>query len=365
MDQAFGQFFWRPTTHLAERKMTAVNMDFIMTMVHGLKTTLSNINLPYTHITLPYTHIAALALPYTKHVAAFTLTATTFRHFYIDYQSFMALGPGGTPKNILGYCKIKALGIFALRNPYQPPSSKESKQGLLTHLPGRKGARPSVAGIAPHRQSNQKSSQEMHAKLTKAIHSMATSNPHLFEGTSCFEKHGTGLFTKNSKRKTCGGEICHAHASDGSLHLTLHPADIKSMLEGGWGERHPLARGGWFERFVPEGFVMIYAPRNDDELAVVLKIIHAATWFVEGGGMVKASDDRSSITDTSKAPVFGVRITKLTKQERNEQSKVDVAMEDSRTPEPQKVRRGDFRRRLATALKRGGGTPSKASRESR
>lgn len=49
-----------------------------------------------------------------------------------------------------------------------------------------------------------------------------------------------------------------AHSeTDGSLHLTLHPKDVKLVLERGWGQRHPLARGGFFERFVPVGFVMV------------------------------------------------------------------------------------------------------------
>lgn len=60
------------------------------------------------------------------------------------------------------------------------------------------------------------------------------------------------------------------------MHALLAPADSKVVLEAGWGERHPLSRGGWFERFVPADFVMIYAPQDHDELAVILEIIKAA-----------------------------------------------------------------------------------------
>jgi hypothetical protein len=91
----------------------------------------------------------------------------------------------------------------------------------------------------------------------------------------------------NPAKRTCSGEICHAHPSDGSMHLTLHPADAKIVLETGWGERHPIARGGFFERFVPSNFLMIYAPKSDDELDAVLTIIKAATWFVSGGDGLK------------------------------------------------------------------------------
>ena len=104
----------------------------------------------------------------------------------------------------------------------------------------------------------------------------------LIERTSCFEKNSSGLFASVPITRTCGGEICHAHPSDGSLHLTLHPADANVMLENGWGERHPLAKGGWFRRFVPREFVLIYAPRTEKELDVVMQIVAASVWWVSG-----------------------------------------------------------------------------------
>jgi hypothetical protein len=121
----------------------------------------------------------------------------------------------------------------------------------------------------------------------------------LIERTSCFEKNSSGLFASVPITRTCGGEICHAHPSDGSLHLTLHPADANVMLENGWGERHPLAKGGWFRRFVPREFVLIYAPRTEKELDVVMQIVAASVWWVsgvnvnadaEGGGRRRSAD---------------------------------------------------------------------------
>lgn len=251
-------------------------MDTLKIFNHSPKTALSSMTFSYTHL------------------AAITILLPTLRHLYLDYQSFIALGPGGTPKTILGYCKVKALAMFALRDPYAPPKipwSMTKREGCLPQLPQRSGPRPSTLGIAPHRQTNQKPSQEVYEKLADALHAIANDNLHLLEGTSCFEKHGTGIFTDSPLRRTCGGEICHAHPSDGSLHLTLHPADAKIMLEAGWGERHPLARGGWMERFVPGEFAMIYAPRDDDELKVVLEIVRAAAWYV-GGEEIKSESDK-------------------------------------------------------------------------
>ena len=47
-------------------------------------------------------------------------------------------------------------------------------------------------------------------------------------------------------------------------------------------ERHPLARGGWCRRFVPVGFVMIYAPRTEEEVGLVLEIVKAGIGWVSG-----------------------------------------------------------------------------------
>lgn len=219
----------------------------------------------------------------------------------------MALGPGGTPKTVLGYCKVKALSMFALRDAYQPPKipgSMEHEKTWLSTLPQRKGPRPSTLGIAPHRQIDQIPAFDMYEQLSRALRSIVDDNVHILEGTSCFEKHVMALFSDFPQRRTCKGEICHAHPSDGSMHLTLHPADVKIMLEAGWGERHPLARGGWLENFVPGGFVMVYAPRNDRELEVVLEIVCASACFV-GGKEVKCewSKRRDSGQSESATPV--------------------------------------------------------------
>lgn len=129
-------------------------------------------------------------------------------------------------------------------------------------------------------------------KLAAAIEQMAHDNPRdLAIGTSCFEKHGTGLFSKSPVTKTCKGEIVHLHGSDGSMHLTLHPDDAKVVLDAGWGERHPLAgvfKKRWFLPQLPSGFVLLYAPLDDGEIESVLRIISAAAIFV-GGRDIEAS----------------------------------------------------------------------------
>jgi len=208
-----------------------------------------------------------------------------------DYLAFLSLGPGGTPSTFPGFLRIKLLGYFALHNPYEPAPSPRRLAGVAGHLhaplPKRLSPRPCTRGIAPHRQITQKATRADFARLSAGLEALAAGSGSAWEvGTSCFEKHGMGLFSKSPAplRRRCGREICHAHPSDGSMHMTLHPADVRAVLEAGWGERHPIARGGWFERFVPGGFVMVYAPRDQEEVETVLEIVRAAAWFVGGGG---------------------------------------------------------------------------------
>ncbi|KAH7414460.1 hypothetical protein DE146DRAFT_601067 [Phaeosphaeria sp. MPI-PUGE-AT-0046c] len=221
---------------------------------------------------------------------ALTLLLPLLLAFYIhhDYKAFLSLGPGGTPSTPLGYLKIKLLSLICLRDPLRPmaiPPHFRPQKGYFTNttLPRRSGPRPLVQGIAPQRQQTQKSSAAVYSTLVAHLAAL-TSDPRnrLSERTSCFEKHSSGLFTSIPITRTCGGEICHAHPSDGSMHLTLHPADAQLLIENGWGERHPLARGGWCRRFVPKEFVLVYAPRSEHEVETVMGVVAASIWWVSG-----------------------------------------------------------------------------------
>ena len=121
-----------------------------------------------------------------------------YRFVLKDYRAFLALGPGGTPSTFLGYLRVTYLRLFTLRDPFQPPSLAYPTQpqwGYLRNLPHRSGPRPVTAGIAPHRQLNQKCGPPLHHALRLALHRLATAFPSLiWVGNSCFEKHGLALF---------------------------------------------------------------------------------------------------------------------------------------------------------------------------
>ncbi|KAF2263985.1 hypothetical protein CC78DRAFT_418107, partial [Lojkania enalia] len=217
-----------------------------------------------------------------------TLPLLLALYLHADYCAFLSLGPGGTPSTPLGYLKIKLLSIVSLRDPLRPlplPPHFRPQKGYLStkRLAVREGKRPVVQGIAPQRQRTERSSADVYRMLVSALRDLARDEENgLLERTSCFEKHSAGLFAANPITGTCGGEVCHAHPSDGSLHLTLHPADVRTVIEKGWGERHPLAKGGWFRRFVPREFVLVYAPRGEREVGVVMGIVAASVWWVSG-----------------------------------------------------------------------------------
>jgi hypothetical protein len=66
-------------------------------------------------------------------------------------------------------------------------------------------------------------------------------------------------------------EFGHVHRA-GFLHLTLPFPLIAPLTETGWTEVHPISlRPEW-----PDTIVMLYAPRDDDELAVVATVLHAS-----------------------------------------------------------------------------------------
>ncbi|KAK3943740.1 hypothetical protein QBC46DRAFT_29621 [Diplogelasinospora grovesii] len=202
-----------------------------------------------------------------------------------DYLNFLKLGPGGTPPTPSGYARLTWYRLFCLRDPFSPPPADPKllpSAGILRQrpLPFRPGPRPSVAGLAPQRQLNQHGSLHAYNRLRASLESLAAQQSQKFvTATSCLEKHGFALFSRHPVNVCGNGEICHIHTSDRSMHMNLHPDDIKVVLEKGWGQRHPMAWKGWVRSPVPVTFTMIYAPRDEGDMRIVLKIIEAAIWY--------------------------------------------------------------------------------------
>ena len=76
-----------------------------------------------------------------------------------------------------------------------------------------------------------------------------------------------------------GREFCHGHAGgDFSLHATLPEPLAEAAVDAGWAELHFFAAAGKAPRTV----VLIYAPRDDHERDVVLRLVRASYEFALG-----------------------------------------------------------------------------------
>ena len=74
---------------------------------------------------------------------------------------------------------------------------------------------------------------------------------------------------------------------DGSWHVLLAPADAQEVVAKGFGEMWPAATEGW----APIGYVLVYAPRDEAELAVLRQVLAACWDFSSSGG--KAGKEES------------------------------------------------------------------------
>jgi luciferase-like monooxygenase len=69
-----------------------------------------------------------------------------------------------------------------------------------------------------------------------------------------------------------GREFAHIHpAHDGSLHMTLPPRLYEEVLAKGWGEPHPVS-----------GTMMVWGPRDEQELEVIWNLVRASHAYATG-----------------------------------------------------------------------------------
>ena len=73
-----------------------------------------------------------------------------------------------------------------------------------------------------------------------------------------------------------GRELAHIHPQPhgGSMLMRLPAHQVAEVVKKGWGEQHPLALDG----SIPN-LLMVYAPRNDEDLAVTKISINAAVEY--------------------------------------------------------------------------------------
>ena len=149
-------------------------------------------------------------------------------------------------------------------------------------LPERRGPRPQTTPTNPHMQLDQLPPGRVLASLADLLFSL----PGVSEQPSAISVPGARALwlDPNDARGPreaflVGREFAHLHpAPEGSLHAALPASLAAESIARGWAEIHPIARLG----LIPGNVVMLYAPRDEGEVAVVLDLVRAALSFARG-----------------------------------------------------------------------------------
>jgi hypothetical protein len=165
------------------------------------------------------------------------------------------------------------------------------------HLPSRNGSRPLTSTELPHSQLDQQPGDSRHvdAILAEALtwrSVLGQSSAIAVEGTRALTLDGSAAGGP-AEAFLVGREFCHVHAQgDLSLHAAL-PVPLAAVAErAGWAEPHYLVQTGQ----APATIVMLYAPRDDLERDVVLRLVRASYEFALGGeaSALAVADERPS-----------------------------------------------------------------------
>ena len=149
-------------------------------------------------------------------------------------------------------------------------------------LPKRSGSRPTTTPTNPHTQLEQNPEREVVEELARRVFSL----PGVQERPSAISVPGArALWLREDVRAgppeayMIGREFAHIHPMpDGSLHAALPPQVAQEAVEKGWAEQHPVARMG----YIPQKVVMIYAPRDVQEIEVVAGLVVEAYRYAGG-----------------------------------------------------------------------------------
>jgi hypothetical protein len=195
-------------------------------------------------------------------------------------------GTGGTPPTLQGYLKIRRWGLYLLysrQNLLDPSPIPDSGESYIhsQKVPDRQGRRPRLTRwTLPQRQFPESITPGASAALDNLMQEFASTPPYTkyIETGPSKTEGGTGsaiyvkkdVKTINPVAHKIFYEVAHVHPADNSLHVYISPKDAKLVMHRGWGQRFPVT---WI---APPSWIMVYAPRNENEVDVVREIIRAA-----------------------------------------------------------------------------------------
>lgn len=149
-------------------------------------------------------------------------------------------------------------------------------------IPVRAGRAPKTYRGLPHTQLEQQPDAQTRAQLGRRFGGF----PDVEEQPSGISQPGSralclrqGVPTGPPEAFLIGREFAHLHPlPDSSLHMTLPEPLATQAVNAGWGEHHPLVASG----AGPATTLMVYAPRNLDEIDVVLTLLRQSYEFARG-----------------------------------------------------------------------------------
>jgi Family of unknown function (DUF5519) len=149
-------------------------------------------------------------------------------------------------------------------------------------VPNRRGSRPRTTPTNPHTQLEQNPQPEMVEELAWRVFAL----PGVEERPSAISVPGARALWLRDKLPAgpreafmIGREFAHIHPlPDGSLHAALPPEVADEAISKGWAEQHPVARLG----YIPQNVVMIYTPRDAQEVEVVAGLVIGAYRYASG-----------------------------------------------------------------------------------
>jgi len=153
----------------------------------------------------------------------------------------------------------------------------------MKNLPIRKGDKPATTASNPHMQLDQQPDDQT---IIKELMDWAFALPYINKEHSKISVPGAQAMCLPAD-KACTGcnafmvgtEFAHFHPlPDSSMHIGLPEDDVQIVVGKGWGELHPVISKGW----LPPNFIMLFAPRNGEELEVAKKILFQSYEFAIG-----------------------------------------------------------------------------------
>jgi Family of unknown function (DUF5519) len=156
---------------------------------------------------------------------------------------------------------------------------------VKTHqeLPPRSGTRPGTTNTIPHAQLDQQPADDRHlnAILAEAVRWPSVRQVHSgisVDGARALALEPTAA-TGPPEAFLVDQEFCHVHLNgDFSLHATLPAPVADEAVNAGWAEPHFLVHTGQ----APATVVLLYAPRDNHERDIVLRLVRASYLFARG-----------------------------------------------------------------------------------